>query len=155
MFCLLFLFWIILNGAVTVEIIVLGAAISAALTVCFRHVMQAPPWKEAQLLRLFPRVMLYFFYLVGQIVLSSLLMIRVILRPGEERPCLVWFEHPVEQSESQLALASSITLTPGTVTVALGEKTICVYAIRPGFSQGLKSCGFVSRLRRMEEKKHG
>jgi len=155
LFGLLFLFWIILNGAVTLEIVVLGAIFSAALTACFRHVMQAPPWKEAQLLRLFPRVMLYFFYLVGQIILSSLMIIRVILRPGRERPCLVWFDHPTQREESRLALANSITLTPGTVTVALGEKTICVYAIRPEFSQGLNSCGFVTRLRKMEDKNHG
>lgn len=155
MFGVLFLFWIILNGAVTVEIVLLGAAVSAALTACFRRVMGVSPWKEAQLVRLFPRVMLYFFYLVGQIVWSNLLMIRVVLRPGTQRPCLTWFDIPVEQGGSQLALANSITLTPGTVTVALGKKTICVYAIRPGFAQGLKDCGFVSRLWRIEEEKHG
>ena len=154
MFCLLFLFWIILNGAVTVEIVVLGAAISAALTVCFRRVLKASPWNEVHLMRLFPRAVLYFFYLLWQIVWSNLLMIRVILFPGSERPCLVWFDHPVKKSESQLALANSITLTPGTVTVALGEKTICVYAVRPFFAQGLKSCGFVSRLLQMEEPDH-
>ena len=151
MFGLLFLFWILLNGAITLEIVVLGAAISAAITACFRRVVQASPWKETHLLRLFPRAMLYFFYLLGQIILSSLLMIRVILSPGKERPCLTWFPHPVKRGESQLALANSITLTPGTVTVALGKKTICVYAIRPAFAQGLKSCGFVSRLEGMEE----
>jgi len=155
LFGLLFLFWIILNGSITLEIVVIGAAISAALTACFRRVTQASPWREVQLLRLFPRAMLYFFYLLGQIILSSLLMIRVILSPGKERPCLIWFDHPVERAESQLTLANSITLTPGTVTVALGKKTICVYAIRPTFAQGLKSCGFVSRLGRMEEKRHG
>ena len=47
-FVLLFLFWLLLNGKVTVEIILVGAAVSAALT-AVQHPGHRPypdPWEE-------------------------------------------------------------------------------------------------------------
>ena len=155
MFCLLFLFWILLNGTITLEIVLLGLVLSAALTGCFCRATGRSPWREVDLLRLLPRAVGYAGYLVGQIIWSNLLVIPVIFGRGKGRPCLTWFELPVERKEGQLVLANSITLTPGTVTVALGERTICVYAIRPDFARGLKSCGFVSRLKKMEGNDRG
>ena len=40
MFVLLLLFWLILNGKVTIEILLIGAAISAALTFAARRVLK-------------------------------------------------------------------------------------------------------------------
>ena len=46
MFLLLFLFWIILNGRVTVEIVVIGAAVSAVLTFAAHKTLGDSPRKE-------------------------------------------------------------------------------------------------------------
>lgn len=155
MVLMLFLFWIILNGRVTVEIVLIGAVVSAALA-CFAYrVLHISPRTEARLWRRLPGVLFYLGYLVWQVLLSNLQVIRVILKPGKERPKLVWFRTPVRSGLAQLALANSITLTPGTVTAALGEDRIAVYALRPDMADGLKECGFTQKLRRLEGKDHG
>lgn len=148
----LFLFWIILNGKVTVEIVTVGAVVSAALTVFARRVLHTSSQAEVRFLRRLPGIFCYLFYLVGQVILSNLQVIRLILAPGEGRPKLVWFRTPLKEEGGRLTLANSITLTPGTVTVSLGEDTICVYALRPEMGEGLKDSGFVKRLKKWEAK---
>ena len=150
MIVFLFLFWIILNGKMTLEISVLGAAVSAALSWFARRVLGISPREERRFLRRLPGVFCYLIYLLGQVAYSNYLVIRLILSPGKERPKLVWFPLPVKGGPARLALANSITLTPGTVTVSMGEETICVYALRPQLGEGLDRCGFVTRLRRLE-----
>ena len=119
-FVLLFLFWLLLNGKVTVEIILVGAAVSAALT-CFAHrVLHISPRGELRVLRGLPGVFCYLVWLVGQIILSNIQVIGRILTPGKKRsPAkLIWFQPGTKGDLAKLALANSITLTPGTVTVS-------------------------------------
>ena len=151
-FVLLFLFWLLLNGKVTVEIILVGAAVSAALT-CFAHrVLHISPRGELRVLRGLPGVFCYLVWLVGQIILSNIQVIGRILTPGKKRsPAkLIWFQPGTKGDLAKLALANSITLTPGTVTAAMGEKTICVYVLRPPLGEKLRGGGLVKRLRRLE-----
>ncbi len=155
MILLLLLFWVILNGKVTVEVIVVGAAVSAALTWFARKILHSSPRTERLFLRRLPGVFCYLFYLAGQVVISNIQVISLIFDPGRERPKLVWFRPPVEGKLSRLALANSITLTPGTVTASLGEDAICVYVLRPRLASGLKESGFVKRLKKWEERDHG
>jgi multicomponent Na+:H+ antiporter subunit E len=149
---LLFLFWIVLNGKFTVEIILVGAAVSAALTCFTRKIFPDTPRLTWNVLRHLPNGFGYLVYLVIQVIYSNLQVIRLILKPGVGHPKLVWFSTGLRYDLSRLALANSITLTPGTVTASLGKNIICVYALRPEFSQGLKESGFAKRLKQMEEK---
>ena len=48
-----------------------------------------------------------------------------------------------------------MTLTPGTVTVALHRGRLCVYALDQEFAAGVKDSEFVRRLRRWEGKQDG
>ena len=155
MMLLLFLFWMILNGEVTIELVLVGAAVSAALAWPARRILHITPQVELRILRRLPGVFFYLLYLTGQVVQSNLQVIWLILRPSKRRAKLVWFAPPVKGDLARLALANSITLTPGTVTVSLGKNAICVYAIRPEFGEGLKESGFTRRLIRLEEEDHG
>lgn len=155
MVVLLFLFWIVLNGKITFEIVAVGAVVSAVLTYLAHRILAISPRNEVRFLRLLPGVFCYLLYLVGQIILSNFQVIRLILAPETGRPKLVWFELPLKGELAQVALANSITLTPGTVTVSMGKRTICVYALRPEMATGLKESGFVVKLRRLEGKKNG
>ena len=155
MVIILFLFWLMLNGKVTLEIVVVGAALSAALTCVAHRVLHTSPRKEALFWRRLPGIFFYLLYLTGQVILSNLQVIQLILKPGNGRPKLVWFEPKTRGSTARLALANSITLTPGTVTVSLGEDGICVYALRPELAEGLEESGFVKKLCRLEGEDHG
>lgn len=152
---LLFLLWILLCGTVTIECVVVGAAVSAALTCFTRKLFPGYPRFGLHVWRLLPNLVGYILYLIWQVVVSGIYVIRLILRPGTDHPKLVWFPVPLKGELARLALANSITLTPGTVTVCLGEDTICVYALRPELAHGLATSGFVKRLNRLEEQRHG
>ena len=156
-FVLLFLFWLLLNGKVTVEIILVGAAASAALT-CFAHrVLHISPRGELRVLRGLPGVFCYLVWLVGQIILSNIQVIGRILTPGKKRsPAkLIWFQPGTKGDLAKLALANSITLTPGTVTVSMGPDTLCVYALDAEFGAGVKGSAFAEKLKKLEEERHG
>ena len=155
MFLFLFLLWILLSGKVTVEIVLVGAAVSAALTFFTPRIIPGFPRYRIQLVKRIPGILGYLVYLIGQVVLSSFSVIRLILCPGSGRPKVVWFTLPVKGPMTQLTLANSITLTPGTVTVSLGKNTICVYALREELAENLEGCGFVKKLQRLEESDHG
>lgn len=155
MLFLLFLFWIMLSGNVTVEIILVGAAVSAALTCFTRKLIPEYPKLGNAIWKYFPQLVRYLFYLLEQVIWSNVQVIRLILKPGTQRPQIVWFSLPLKGELTRLTLANSITLTPGTVTVSMGDETICIYALRPNMAQGLKNCGFVEKLSRLEEEQNG
>ncbi|MDM8237907.1 Na+/H+ antiporter subunit E [Pseudoflavonifractor phocaeensis] len=157
MFFLLFLIWLVLNGRVDLEVVLTGAAVSAALTWLARVVLHLPPWGGLRLIRRLPRVFLYLFYLFGQVVVSNLQVMERILFPHKRKGGgrLVWFRTDLKEEGTRLTLANSITLTPGTVTVSLKGDRLCVHALDEEFADGIKDNGFAPRLERWEEGDHG
>lgn len=154
-YILLFLFWLVLNGKVTLEIILVGAALCGCFAFVGHRFLDTSHHLGQRILTHLFGLIRYAFYLVGQIILSNLQVIRLILHPTPGRPKLVWFQPKFRNSAAMLGLANSITLTPGTVTVGMGDDTLCVYALRPEFADGIEECGFVTRLHQLEEGKHG
>ena len=140
MFFLLFLTWILLNGRVNIEVVLTGAAVSAALTWLARKTLHLRPWGVRRLIWRLPRVFL-----------------RRVLSPRKRQGGgqLVWYDCGLEEMGTRLVLANSITLTPGTITVGLKGKRICVYALDGEFSKDLPQSGFSKRLKRWEEGDHG
>ena len=151
---LLFAFWLILNGKITLEIILVGLVLTAGLTLFARKLLQITPQAEAQVIRRLPGVILYLFYLVWQIILANLQVMRIILSSRKPESKIVWFKPVMKMELTQLTLANSITLTPGTVTASLKKDIICVYALCPEFAEGLKDTSFSEKLLHLEEKKH-
>ena len=157
LFFLLFLIWIVLNGRLDLEVVLTGAAVSAALTWLARTVLKLPAWGGPRIMQRLPRVFLYLFYLFGQIVVSNLQVMERILFPKKRKGNgrLVWFRTDLKEEGTRLTLANSITLTPGTVTVSLRGNHLCVHALDEDFAQGVKENGFAPRLARWEEGDHG
>ena len=66
-------------------------------------------------------------------------------------PCLVRFRTDLRTEPARVALANSITLTPGTLTVSLEGNDLLVHALDREMARGLDDSIFVRQLRRMEE----
>ena len=152
---LLFLFWLLLNGRVTIEIVLIGAVISAALTFAARKILHISPRKELLFWRKLPGIFLYLVFLIYNIIASNFQVIATILKGDMDSPKLMWYKPNIKGESAHLALANSITLTPGTVTVSLGEGEICVYVLRPRMAEGLDDSCFTCRLRKLEETDNG
>ena len=156
LFLFLWLLWILLNGRADWEIVLTGAACSAALSWAADRALHLAPRTELRLLRKLPGVLCYLVYLAGQVLVSNLRVMGRILRPGKATaPRLVTFRAPLSTRAGRLALANSITLTPGTIAAALREDgTMTVYALDGMMAEGLEDSGLTRRLRRLEGARH-
>jgi len=139
-FLALFALWLALSGRLQPAELTLGA-LSAALVVFLTNDLLFPP-KEAEgegLLvwapweRLRPHwLLIYFPWLLLQIVQANLQVAYLALHPRVPvDPVLVQFDTPMRGHPSQVLLAHSITLTPGTITVDAWRGRFVVHAITP------------------------
>jgi multicomponent Na+:H+ antiporter subunit E len=74
----------------------------------------------------------YMPYLLWQIFLANLQVTYIVLHPrmlDKIDPHLFRFETKLKRPISKVAMAQSITLTPGTITVNIYEDQIAVYAL--------------------------
>ena len=145
-----FILWIILNGRVTPEIILLGLLIASAVFVFARSAFGYSLRTERALFMNLPFAVLYFLNLIREIILSSLHVARVILNPGRHPdPVLIEFDSGLSGTLPNVILANSITLTPGTYTVGLQGDHFTVHCLVPEFADGMGDSSFVRLLRRL------
>ena len=147
-----FILWLAMNGRVTTETVTLGILVSAALHLFSRRFLSVHPASPTSMLRLLPRVLLYLALLFIEIVKANLQVIRLVLSPViEVEPCLVRFRTDLRSEAARVALANSITLTPGTLTVSLEGNDLLIHALDRDMARGVDESVFVRHLRRMEE----
>jgi multicomponent Na+:H+ antiporter subunit E len=89
----------------------------------------------------------YAFWLVKEMVVSTIKLSLEIWREKPQiTPALSWVGHNL-QSEEKIALyANSITLTPGTISIAINGKEILVHAIQKETMEDLKSGKMESKI---------
>ncbi len=85
------------------------------------------------------RSILYFLWLLKEILVSSLVVMRIIWRKNLGLdPVFEWVESEQENDTSLVIYANSITLTPGTVTVDVSKDMLLVYALDQSMIDSLK-----------------
>ena len=152
MFFFLFALWIVFNGRVTAETVLLGLLFAAAIFAFLCRFMDYSLGKERRLLRLVPLVVRYFFVLLVEIIKSTFTACRFIVSPTlPHDPLLCKFRTPLQTEAAQVMLANSITLTPGTITVSLDDGLYTVHCLDKSMAEGIDSSRFVQLLLRMEE----
>ena len=152
MFVFLLALWIVFNGRVTAETVLLGLVFAAAIFVFLCRFMDYSIEKERKLFRLLPLLVRYLCVLVVEIVKSTFGACRFIVSPTlPHDPLLVKFRTPLSTDVARVTLANSITLTPGTITVSLDDGTYTVHCLDKSMAEGIESSRFVQLLLRMEE----
>ena len=150
-----FFLWIVFNGRITNEIITAGVLISLLVDVFVKKILKIN-FTGANLikfLKLFPDAFIYVIVLLIEIVKANMLISRLVLAPEiEVEPCLVRFKTPLKTQAARVALANSITLTPGTITVSLENNEFLVHALNRDIAHGLENSIFERILKRMERK---
>ena len=154
MFILLFLFWIILNGRLTLDVVVFGLAISAGLTLFTRKFLGLSRDRDREFFSEWRRLAAYVFYLIGEVIKANFAVIRRILTFSEPPdPVLVKFDSDIKGGTAKALLANSITLTPGTITVDIDGDDFMVHALEREYAVDIDRSGFVERLEAMEGEK--
>lgn len=152
MFVFLLIVWIIFNGAITLEILLIGAAVSAA--VCSFMVFAAGYSfkKEFGYLKKLPYIIAYLFVLIKEIIKANLICSGLIIKGSKSiKPTLVSFKSPLKSHFLGTVLANSITLTPGTISVSLNEGRFEVHCLDSSLYEGIDDSVFVRILKRIEE----
>ena len=154
MITVFFLLWMILNGRVTLELVLLGILISAAVFLFARAAFGYSAETEQLVLRYLPLAFLYVLNLIVEIVKASLHVIGIIVRPAAKpEPVLIEFDSGLETEFQNVVLANSITLTPGTITVEMKEGHFLIHCLIPEYAEGIGDSSFVRLLRRVHLQK--
>lgn len=151
MYFLVFILWVVLSGSVTPEVIAVGAVITLLLYL-FRHKVLGHDdhfqLSEAGKLKSSLR---YLGFLLVEILKASLVVMKLIYTRGKDtKPVLVYFQSGLKTDEARVALANSITLTAGTITVLEEDGRFCVHSLDRSLAAGIENSEFERRLKTME-----
>ena len=153
MYILFYLFWIILNGRITVEIAVTGLFVSGLLYAFMCKFLGWNVQKDIYSLKFIIFMINYLCVLIVEIVKSALATIAIIFNEKvEKQPVVVSFDVDIKSPVLRVLLANSITLTPGTITVNLEGKRFTVHALDESFADGIEDSVFVKMIKDMEAK---
>lgn len=151
MYLILFLFWLLLNGRLTWEIIFLGLAIVALMAVLEWKLFGYTPARELRLLRKAPILCAYVPVLFWEIIKAALVVARDILfRHFTLTPTLVTFRTNLKTDYGKFLLANSITLTPGTITVQVEGDRLTVHCLDKSMLDTSPDGTFQRWIRRLE-----
>ena len=154
MILLIWAFWVALNGRLTFEIAGLGAGF-ALLLMLFCCAFGDWSWKqEGRLYKALPLIAGYAFVVIWEIVKANLALCRVVYG-GKTDPVVRVIHTDLQTRLARMALANSITLTPGTVTLACDGSALTVHCLRPEMAEGLDQTVFEKRMLKIEEALNG
>ncbi len=151
---LIFLFWVVLNGRLTWEICFLGAGVTA-LALLF--LCRACDWslrKEGKLYRALPLILCYAATVVWEIFKANVRMLPVVFG-GRPDPVVRSVTTRLTTRLGRMALANSITLTPGTITLECAGNELTVHCLTSAMAEGLEDTVFERKLVKIEEALHG
>ena len=127
MFATLLLFWLMLMGRLTVDILVVGVLASLVIALLYPNglsfftELRAAPEAFIAGLR-------YYGYFFKELVKSNLRLTAIVLSPSLPiKPGIVKFRTRLKSRMGRLMLANSITLTPGTLTVEMDGEWMYVH----------------------------
>lgn len=152
MYLLLFFFWMILNGKITIEITLLGLLFATLVYAFAWKFMGLTIEREKTFWKHFVWGMHYLAILLKEIAVANLVVLKIVLSPKTKvHPVIVSFDAPVRSHLLQVILANSITLTPGTITVRLYEEKFEVHCLDESMADGINDSIFVKMLKKWEE----
>lgn len=147
-------FWLILNGRIAWDTMIVGAA-AVLIILLLGHFSGLWTLKrEKNIYLLLPSGILYFFALIKEIFLANLQVIRLIFA-RKTSPCIRHYVTLLQTKAARAMLANSITLTPGTVTVQLVGNVLTVHCLTRQMADSLDRMALEKRLMKMEERMHG
>ena len=145
----LFCLWLLLSGFFQTLLISLGVA-SVVSVVWIAHRMDVID-HEGHPIHLTMRAFLYWPWLIVEIIKANIDVARVILRRKMPiNPSLVEVKSTQETELGQVVYANSITLTPGTVTIAIDKDIMTVHALTGGAAEDLESGKMDRRVTALE-----
>ena len=151
MFILLFLLWLIFNGQITLELIILGVLICGVLYFFCCKFMGFSLKKDLTIIKEIPFIVKYIVNLIIEVIKAAMATTKIIFSKSKPNPAIIKFKSNLKSNTARVLLANSITLTPGTITVDLQGDEYTIHCLDKTFGDGISESSFVLQLRKMEE----
>ena len=125
----LMLIWVIANGTLATATLITGVVITAAIALAFASFARV-----YSVIRWSPKVILYYLMYLGVFLLeltkANLNVMRLVFSPRIDiTPGIVEIKTELKSPIGRLALANSITLTPGTLVVDIKDDSLFIHWI--------------------------
>ena len=142
--------WLLLSGHFA-EPLLLGLGLaSVVLTLVISHRMGVTD-KEGHPVHLAIRGLIYWPWLIKEIVLANIDVAKAILGLTDDvRPSVFKIKASQTSDLGKTIYANSITLTPGTVAIALEGDDLTIHALTPGAAAGLATGEMDRRASKLE-----
>jgi len=129
------LIWLIANGTLAQDIVIAGAVISTVIALIFAAFSEV-----YSVIRWSPKVIFYYLmYLCVffiELVKANLNVLRLVFSPRIDiHPGIVEIKTTLKSPIGRLALANSITLTPGTLVVDIIDDSLYIHWINVSSSE--------------------
>lgn len=145
----LFVFWLLLSGMFEPFLLAAGVG-SAVAVVWLAHRMDVID-REGHPIHLGWRALVYWPWLLKEIVKSAWDVSRIILHPRlPVSPEVLRVKTSQKSSVGVVTYANSITLTPGTISVEVLPGEILVHALTHAGAEGLREGDMDRRVTRFE-----
>ncbi|MGF1640211.1 MAG: Na+/H+ antiporter subunit E [Rhodospirillales bacterium] len=142
--------WLLLSGYVHEPLLLGLGAVSVAGVAFIARRMDVID-HEGHPIQLSSRALLYWPWLLKEIVLANIDVAKVLIRWRMPLDIAVFNVKASQRSElGRVVYANSITLTPGTVTLALDDDILTVYALTTGAAEGVNSGEMDRRVSALE-----
>lgn len=143
---LLCVFWILLSGHFEPLMLGLGL-LSVALTVFLAKRMNLID-DESYPFHLFSQLPAFFIYILKEIVKANIEVIKRIIKSNGKSisPQLIEIPIPQQSDLGRVIYANSITLTPGTVSVALSKTKLTVHALTKETAKDLSEGSMAKKI---------
>ena len=153
MFILLFLFWLMMMGSITTEIVIFGLLISAAIYFLMYKLFGITPKQELRYISLAWYAPMFLFLMLREVIKANLAVLKVIFS-GTKHPesVIVTRRFPLVTEFARNVLANSITLTPGTISVEVTGDVFTVHGLESSFADGLDDWVVLKFLMKIERK---
>ncbi|MCU0837151.1 MAG: Na+/H+ antiporter subunit E [Rhodospirillales bacterium] len=142
--------WLLLSGYFDKPLLLAMGAVSVVLVVLLSRHMDVVD-HEGHPVHLSLKVLAYWPWLLKEIVVSSIDVAKVILAPSLPIAPAVFTVRGRQRTElGRVIFANSITLTPGTVTIALDGEELTVYALTAQAASGWEDSEMNRRVAAIE-----
>jgi multicomponent Na+:H+ antiporter subunit E len=136
----LFALWLLLSGRLEARYLAMGAIAVGVVLFLAARAGGRSRWGIGRALGVGGRFLVHLVWLLGAIVKANLQVAAMVLHPRMPiDPVLFQFHTPLRGPLAQTLLATSITITPGTITVDLGDGLCTVHTLAPPFLSSLAS----------------
>ena len=140
----LLLIWLIANGTLATDTVITGVVVSAIIALAFSSFARV-----YSVIRWSPKVIFYYLVYLGvffiELVKANLNVMRLVFSPRIDiEPGIVEIKTGLESPIGRLALANSITLTPGTLVVDIKDDSLFIHWINIGATDPIAATEAIS-----------